>query len=127
MARDTRRERVVAQRAADGARRARAKRGAHVLVRRYLARGDAPYQVVYGPVVRRDALAGLRAENLALGERQRIVDVTFFTQREKESLEQKASSSWARSHLEKSPASWREGSQSPLGGNDVARCRYGFE
>ena len=74
---DTRRERVVAQRAADGARRARAERGAYVLVGRYLARGDPQYQVVYGPVVRRDALAGLCAERLAFAERQRIVDVTF--------------------------------------------------
>jgi hypothetical protein len=74
---DTRRERVVAQCAADGARRARAERGVYVLVGRYVARGDPPYQVVYRPVVWRDALAGLCAERFALGECQRIVDVTY--------------------------------------------------
>jgi len=69
VARHARRERVVAQCAADGARRAAAQRGAHVPVCRHFARGDGKDQVVDGPVVRRDALSGLGAERVALGAR----------------------------------------------------------
>ncbi len=65
VARHARRKRVVAQ------------RGAHVPVRRHFARGDGEDQVVDGPVVRRDALAGLGAERDALGARPWVVDLTL--------------------------------------------------
>ena len=77
VARDARRKRVVTQRAAHGARRARSESRADVLVRRYFARGDRSDQVVYRPMVRRDSFSGLGAERVALGAGQGVVDVTF--------------------------------------------------
>ena len=77
VARDARRKRVVTQRAAHGAWRARSESRADVLVRRYFARGDRSDQVVYRPMVRRDSFSGLGAERVALGAGQGVVDVTF--------------------------------------------------
>jgi hypothetical protein len=77
VARNVRREGVVAQCATDGARRALSKRGAYLFVGRYLPRRDSPDQIVHRPVVWRDALASLGAERVAFGARQGIVDVSL--------------------------------------------------
>jgi hypothetical protein len=77
VARDAWCERVVAQRATHGARRALAKGRANVFVRRYPSRWDRSDQVVHGPMMRRDPFSRLGTECLTLGAGQGVVDVTL--------------------------------------------------
>jgi hypothetical protein len=109
VARDAGREGVVAQRAADGARRPFAERHADVLVGRDFSRGDRSDQVVYRPVVRRDPFSGLGAECLALGARQGVVGVTFFGITIGQSVrERKKSSGASLIYIQSSPSWFRE-------------------